>query len=331
MSTFPILKFNPQFKSVIWGGQRITDYKGLPSEDDHIGESWELSCVPGHESIVAEGPLQGVNLHEIMLIHAKEILGERLLKKYGTEFPLLIKLIDSADDLSIQVHPDDILASKRHHCPGKTEMWVSIDPADGAYLYSGFNKVISADEYRSRIEDNTIINTLGKYYPRKGDVFFLPAGRVHSIGKGNFVLEIQQSSDITYRIYDYDRRDAEGNPRQLHVEESVAAVNFSDTDGAAPSRIKWIENQEEIIADCDYFTTTAISVKEFADIDLSERDSFTIIAAIEGNAQLIDVINESVSLPQGAVALIPASMPRIQISGNCKIITSYINKYHVQI
>lgn len=324
MSTFPILKFEPQFKSVLWGGHRITDYKGMAPQGDHIGESWELSCVPGHESIVAEGPFKGKNLHEIMLSHAKEILGERLLKRYGTEFPLLIKLIDSADDLSIQVHPDDNLASKRHHCPGKTEMWVSIAPADGAYLYSGFNRVISAEEYRSRIADNTIVDTLGKYYTRKDDVFFLPAGRVHSIGKGNFVLEIQQSSDITYRIYDYDRRDAQGNARQLHVEESIDAIDFSDIDGAAPSRIKWFDNHEEIIADCNYFTTSAMAVKESATIDFSKRDSFTIIASIEGNAQLVDANSEKLSLPQGSVALIPASMPRIQICGACKIITTYI-------
>lgn len=320
----PILKFVPQFKSVLWGGKRIASYKGLPSQGENIGESWELSCVPGHESVVAEGSLKGKNLHEIMLTDAKEILGERLLKRYGTEFPLLIKLIDSADDLSIQVHPDDTLAAKRHHCPGKTEMWVSIAPTDGAYLYSGFNRVISAEEYRNRIADNTIVDTLGKYHPQKGDVFFLPAGRVHSIGKGNFVLEIQQSSDITYRIYDYDRRDAQGNARQLHVEESIDAIDFSDTDGAAPSRIKWIENQEEIIADCNYFTTSAIAVKESACMDLDKRDSFTIIASIDGDAQLVDANNEYISLPQGAVALIPASMPRIQILGNCKIITSYI-------
>lgn len=309
---------------MLWSGKRIASYKGLPSQGENIGESWELSCVPGHESVVAEGSFKGKNLHEIMLTDAKEILGERLLKRYGTEFPLLIKLIDSADDLSIQVHPDDNLAAKRHHCPGKTEMWVSIALADGAYLYSGFNRVISAEEYRSRIADNTIVDTLGKYYPQKGDVFFLPAGRVHSIGKGYFVLEIQQSSDITYRIYDYDRRDAQGNARQLHVEESIDAIDFSDTDGAAPSRIKWIENQEEIIADCNYFTTSAIAVKESACMDLDKRDSFTIIASIDGDAQLVDANNEYISLPQGAVALIPASMPRIQILGNCKIITSYI-------
>lgn len=319
-----ILKFKPQFKSVLWGGRRIAPFKGLPSQGDHIGESWELSCVPGHESLVAEGPMKGQNLHEIMLSHAKEILGERLLKKYGTEFPILIKLIDSADDLSIQVHPDDRLAAERHHCPGKTEMWVSIDPAEGAYLYSGFNHVISADEYRRRIADNTIVDTLGKYYTKKGDVFFLPAGRVHSIGKGNFVLEIQQSSDITYRIFDYDRRDANGNPRQLHVEESVAAVNFADTDGAAPTAIKDSVNKEEEIADCDYFTTSAMTVAGEADIDLTHRDSFTIISAIEGKAQIVDANGTYYSLPQGSTALIPASMPRVSIRGNCKIITTYI-------
>ena len=217
MSTFPILTFNTIFKSVLWGGKRIAQFKGIPSQGDHIGESWELSGVPGHESVIESGIYAGKTLPEVLKTHAEEIMGAHVVSRYGTEFPLLIKLIDSADDLSIQVHPDDALAAKRHNCNGKTEMWISLDPAEGAYLYSGFSREISKEEYRKRIADNTILETLGKYYTRKGDVFFLPAGRVHSIGKGNFILEIQQSSDVTYRIYDFDRRDAAGNPRQLHI------------------------------------------------------------------------------------------------------------------
>ena len=193
MKNFPILTFEPQFKSVIWGGDRIARFKGLPSQGDTVGESWELSCVPGHESVIAAGPFKGQPFNEVLAAHTDEIMGERLAERYGTEFPLLIKLIDSADDLSVQVHPDDTLARKRHNCPGKTEMWISVDPAEGAYLYSGFNREITPDEFRRRIADNTLTEVLGKYNPAKGDVFFLPAGRVHSIGKGNFVLEIQQA------------------------------------------------------------------------------------------------------------------------------------------
>lgn len=324
MNKIPILKFVPQFKSVLWGGKRIATYKGLPSQGDHIGESWELSGVPGHESVILDGPFKGQNLHEVMLSHAREILGEHLFAKHGSEFPLLIKVIDSDDDLSIQVHPDDKLAAKRHHCPGKTEMWVCVDPQHNAYLYAGFNTTLAPKEYIESIKDNTIVSKLGKYYTQKGDVFFLPAGRVHSIGKGNLLIEIQQTSDITYRIYDYDRRDANGNPRQLHVAESIDAVNFDDINGCAPYRIKGKPGSEEIIAVCDYFTTTAVNVCGELSLDLSARDSFTILIAAEGHAPVIDSEGMVTVIPQGSAALIPASMPRVTIRGNCKIITTYI-------
>ncbi len=324
ISTFPILTFAPQFKSVIWGGKRIAEFKGMPSQGDTIGESWELSGVPGHESVVNEGPFKGQNLRTLLADHGKEIMGERLVKRYGDEFPLLIKLIDSADDLSVQVHPDDALAEKRHHCPGKTEMWISVDPAPDAYLYAGFTSPITPDDYRRQIADNTIIGSLGKYYPRKGDVFFLPAGRVHSIGKGNFVLEIQETSDITYRIYDYDRRDAQGNPRQLHVEESMEAVDFNDTDSAAPTSIPADRNTEHIIADCDHFTTTAIDVDGSATLSLASRDSFSVIACIDGDAVVTDPEGRITPLPKGHTALIPAEMSEVTITGTARIITSYI-------
>ena len=301
MATFPILMFEPRFKSVIWGGKRIAEFKGLPSQGDNIGESWELSGVPGNESVVSEGLFKGKNLHELLVEHSREIMGERLTERFGDKFPLLVKLIDSADDLSVQVHPDDELAGKRHNCPGKTEMWISIAPEDGAYLYSGLNRVLTPDEYRRRIADNTITECLGKYYPEKDDVFFLPAGRVHSIGKGNFVLEIQETSDITYRIYDYGRLDAQGNPRQLHIEESVDAVDFNDIEGVS-----------------------SIEVKDQYVLDLEDRDSFTIIVAIDGYAPLIDSDGTVTMLPEGSTALIPASMPGVTIRGNCKVITAYI-------
>lgn len=324
MNNFPILTFIPQFKSVLWGGERIAKFKGLPPQGDHVGESWELSCVPGHESVIASGEFKGESFRKLMDEHAEDIMGKRLVEKYGTNFPLLIKLIDSADDLSVQVHPDDALAHARHNCPGKTEMWVSLLPAEGAYLYSGFNTEITPDEYRRRIADNTIIDVLGKYYPQRGDVFFLPAGRVHSIGRGNFVLEIQQSSDITYRIYDYDRRDAQGNPRQLHVEESVDAVNFKDTTGAAPTHIQGVAGKEEVIADSEFFTTDFLDLQGEQTIDLSGRDSFTILICVQGEATLTDPEGRTTVVPQGAAVLIPAVMPSVELRGNCQVVTTYI-------
>lgn len=319
-----IMTFKPLFKSLIWGGDRIAPFKGVETDQAKIGESWELSCVPGNESIVANGENAGKNLKEMLELHGEEIMGKRLYELYGNKFPLLIKLIDSADDLSIQVHPDDKLAGERHNCPGKTEMWISVDPAEGAYLYSGFNREISIDEYRERIANNTIVETLGLYNPAKGSVFFLPAGRVHSIGKGNFILEIQQTSDITYRIYDFDRRDAEGNPRQLHVEESIDAVNYGDIEGAAPSYISGKPGVEEEIADCEYFTTTAIAVDGEIKLDLSGRDSFTVLISMEGNGTIIDGEGKETELGQGSAALVPATVESVTIKGDCKIITTYI-------
>ena len=188
---FPILTFVPSLKASSGAAHASLRSRFAPQVDT-IGESWELSGVPGHESIVADGPTKGDSLRDLLASNGKEILGERLSARYATEFPLLIKFIDSADDLSVQVHPDDALAAKRHQCPGKTEMWISVDPAPDAYLYAGLTSHITPDEYRARIAGNTIIDVLGKFYPPRAMCF--PPGRpcVHSIGKGNFVLEIRR-------------------------------------------------------------------------------------------------------------------------------------------
>ena len=184
-----ILKFEPIFKSVIWGGQRIARFKGIAPQGDHIGESWELSPMEGNESVVAEGPFKGIGLNRLIADRGDEIMGTRLMKACGGRFPLLIKFIDSTDDLSVQVHPDDDLAARRHNGSlGKTEMWYSILPAEGAYLYAGFSRRLDADSFRSAVADNSIIDILRRHDTRPGDVFFLPAGRIHSIGRGNFVL-----------------------------------------------------------------------------------------------------------------------------------------------
>ena len=197
----PIFRFEPIFKSVLWGGKRIAEFKGIASQGDHVGESWELSPMPGHESVVADGLFKGETLPQLLASHGKEIMGEKLYERYGDKFPLLIKFIDSTQDLSIQVHPDDALAGKRHDSLGKTEMWYSVLPTSTAYLYAGFSQDMNPEKFRRMVADSTIVDALKKYYTKPGDVFFLPAGRVHAIGEGNFVLEIQEASDITYRIY----------------------------------------------------------------------------------------------------------------------------------
>jgi mannose-6-phosphate isomerase len=219
------LKFKPILKSTLWGGERIIPFKQLDCQQEQVGESWEISDVPGDESVVAEGADAGKNLTQLMEEYKGKLVGEENYKRFHGKFPLLIKFIDAKQDLSIQVHPDDELAMKRHQSMGKTEMWYIIDNTGGqAHLYSGLKKQITPQEYADMIENNTICDALDKYDVQPGDVFFLPAGRIHSIGAGCFLAEIQQTSNITYRIYDFNRRDKNGNLRELHTELSKDAL-----------------------------------------------------------------------------------------------------------
>mgnify|MGYP000215868896 CR=1 FL=1 len=220
-------KFKPILKSTIWGGEKIVPYKQIASDQKQVGESWELSGVKGNESVVAEGPEAGTTLPQLIARHGAALLGKANFERFGEEFPLLIKFIDAQQDLSIQVHPNDELAEQRHHSKGKTEMWYVVDTAEGAHLRSGFSKQVTPEEYAASVEDNTITDILADYAIRPGDVFFLPAGRVHSIGAGAFIAEIQQTSDITYRIYDFNRRDANGNTRELHTELAKEAIDYT--------------------------------------------------------------------------------------------------------
>lgn len=319
----PILKFEPVFKSVLWGGKRIAEFKGMPSQGDHVGESWELSPMPGHESVVADGPFKGETLPQLLASHGKEIMGEKLYERYGDKFPLLIKFIDSTQDLSIQVHPDDELAAKRHDSLGKTEMWYSVAPAEGAYLYAGFSREMTPEQFRAMVADSTIVDALSKYYTKPGDVFFLPAGRVHAIGQGNFVLEIQEASDITYRIYDYNRRDAQGNLRQLHVDESVDSINYADV-AQEVKNVTAAPGKEAMVEDCSYFTTTLVNVDGSLELPLAERHSFTVLIGTKGSLIAVAPNGEEFPLPQGQTLLVPASMPTVVLRGTGEAVTVYI-------
>jgi len=325
-SKLPILKFTPIFKSVLWGGKRIAQFKNMPPQGDHVGESWELSPMKGNESVVSEGPMKGRTLPELMISDGEEIMGKRLYAKYGDKFPLLIKFIDSTDGLSIQVHPDDELAAKRHNSLGKTEMWFSVLPAEGAYLYAGFKKQITPEQFRAMVADNTIVDVLGKFYPKRGDMFFLPAGRVHSIGRGNFVLEIQEASDITYRIYDYDRRDAQGNPRHLHIEESVDSITYNDTEMSV-DHFEPKAGEEIVMESCPFFTATLMEIEGTTSLKLAGRDSFSVVISTRGNAVLTAPDGSKTILNQGETVLVPASMESLDITASgdsCEIVTTYI-------
>ena len=223
---YPYL-FQPILKEIIWGGTDIRPFKGMTPTQEKIGESWELSHVDGDFSVVAYGADKGKTIDELIREYGESLLGAGVMKRFGTRFPLLIKFIDARDDLSIQVHPDDALAEKRHHSFGKTEMWYVIKATPDAALYCGFSQPIDVDEYVRRVEDNSIMEVLKRYNVTAGDVFFLPAGRVHAIGAGCFIAEIQQTSNITYRIYDYNRKGADGKGRELHTELAKDAIDYT--------------------------------------------------------------------------------------------------------
>jgi len=315
----PILTFKPIYKSVLWGGSRIAEFKHEDNKQENIGESWELSPVPGHESVVDEGEYAGKNLCELVELFGAELIGKRTVEKYNSQFPLLIKFIDSCQDLSVQVHPDDKLARAKHNSAGKTEMWYAVAPTPDAYLYDGFSRKMDKSSFTAAIEDKTIIDCLAKHNVRKGHVFYLPAGRVHAIGAGNFVLEIQQASDVTYRIYDYDRRDANGNLRQLHVQDALEAINFDDSTPEALN-VQGKIGEVQTLVDCPFFKTCLLDVDGDFDLCLDKDQSFTIIINTNGNVTLTSPDNKTTDMPQGRTALIPASMPSVKLSGKGEVV-----------
>ncbi|MDR2389074.1 MAG: class I mannose-6-phosphate isomerase [Tannerellaceae bacterium] len=321
---YPIT-FQPILKKIIWGGADICPFKGIIPAQDGIGESWELSHVDKHYSVVNNGFLEGKNLDELIRTYGKQLAGERVVKLFGNTFPLLIKFIDAKDKLSIQVHPDDALAKKRHNSFGKTEMWYVIHATQGASLYSGFSRQIDAGEYVKRVENNTIMEVLQRYEVKAGDVFFLPAGRVHAIGAGCFIAEIQQTSNITYRIYDYNRKDANGNGRELHTELAKDAIDYT----LHPDYRTPYEPQKDTViplVNCKYFTTNLLDLTAKMIRDFSALDSFVVYICMEGKTLLSDNKGNELLLLGGKTALIPADTKQITLtpSPNAKLMETYI-------
>lgn len=324
MKLYPF-KFEPILKPVIWGGSRLCEFKNIKPVKDGIGESWEISGVKGSISVISDGDLKGVSLSELLLGSKEQLVGKKVYEKYGNTFPLLIKFIDARDDLSIQVHPDDRLAKQRHNSFGKTEMWYVINAAPDAYLYSGFQKSITPDEYVERVKNNTFTETLRKYYVKPGDVFFLPAGRVHAIGAGCFIAEIQQTSDITYRIYDYNRKDADGNTRELHTDLAKDAIDYTVYPTYKTEYLP-TPNHPVKLASCNYFTTNLLDLSLEINRDYSFLDSFVIFICIDGSCQITDDKGNSVVLKQGETLLIPADTNSVNVkpSASVKLLETYI-------
>jgi len=299
------LKFEPILKEIIWGGDEICRFKNLHPQRSGIGESWEVSHVKNNVSVVAEGELKGKSLEELIENYDERLLGQKVIDRFGTTFPLLIKFIDAREPLSVQVHPNDALAKKRHNSFGKTEMWYVIQATPGAYLYSGFARSMTPEEYVRSLEDDTFIDYLQRHKVKPGDVFFLPAGRVHAIGAGCFIAEIQQTSDITYRIYDYNRRDAKGNPRELHTDLAIDAIDFKVYSDYKTDYIPELQPVQPLVS-CPYFTTNLIEGKKGEIIQKTHRDSFSIYICLSGSARLTDDKGYSVEVRQGETVLVPA-------------------------
>ena len=321
MTNLKPFKFEPYLKSVLWGGEKIAKYKGIVTDQHNIGESWEISGVDGHESVVAEGDDKGLNLRQIIEKYKGDLVGNAVYAKYGDTFPLLVKIIDAKGDLSVQVHPDDTLAKARHNSYGKTEMWYIIDAEEGAPIYAGLSKQIP-DEYEKLVAENAIMDVIARHDSHAGDLFFLPAGRIHAIGAGNLLAEIQQTSDITYRVYDFDRRDANGNPRELHTEQAKDAIDYtvypeykSEYDRNGKSATPLVK--------CQYFDVKREIIDGVSTIDAS-TDSFMIIMCLDGEATITDNLGGVTHVKKGESILVPAVITSMKAEGKATFMTSTV-------
>lgn len=333
---YPLL-FEPFLRTMVWGGEKIAPFKGITTNIPKIGESWEISGYREHQTPVANGEFSGMLLNDLVALKKGKLVGEKVYREYGDEFPLLIKFIDARADLSIQVHPDDALARELHgeNARGKTEMWYVVGADPGAYLLSGLAQPMTPESYVEHIESQTITNVLARHQIAPGDVFFLPAGRIHAIGAGSFIAEIQQTSDLTYRIYDYGRLGLDGMPRQLHTDKAKRAIDYKvypsyKTDYAP------VKNGETPLVSCPFFTTTLFTLEgDTAGKDLRTLDSFVTLICVEGAGTLTDHEPEGdfrLPLRRGQSVLIPATSqgisfacePAIPGGASLKVLASWI-------
>jgi len=319
------LTFLPIYKDKIWGGKKIRsilgkDFGGLPN----CGESWEISGVEGDLSIVKDGPLKGSAIPEIINQYKSDLVGGKVFARFGVEFPLLIKFIDANDDLSIQVHPDDKLAKQRHNSNGKTEMWYIFQADKGSKLISGFNQRVDKEKFLEKALTGEMTSILNQEDANEDDVFFLPAGRVHTIGKGLLLAEIQQTSDVTYRIHDFDRADDAGNKRELHLEESLDAIDFDYYD-QYKTIYPQVKNEVVNLVKCQYFITNKLHFDQPVSRDYTAIDSFVVFICLEGEGSLI-YPDGQVDFKMGDTILLPAIFNKIQLnpSDAFKLLECYI-------
>ena len=317
------IKFNPLLVQTLWGGEKIIPFKHLNSDLTQVGESWEISGVKGNETVVSEGEFKGKKLNELVDELKGKLVGEANYKRFGNDFPLLIKFIDARQELSIQVHPTDELAQKRGKLRGKTEMWYIMDSDENAKLRAGMKEKITPEQYKQMVEDDTITEAIAEYKVKEGDCFFLPAGRIHSIGTGCFLAEIQQTSDVTYRIYDFKRKDKDGNYRELHTEEAAECIDYN-VEPNYRTEYTPVKNESVALVECPYFTTAVYDLNEPMTLDYSELDSFVILIGLKGSGEITDNEGNTTTLCEGETILIPATTSEVKVTGNIKFLETYV-------
>lgn len=317
------IKFEPVLKQTLWGGDEIIPFKHMHTRLENVGESWEISGVHGSETLVANGPYKGYQLNALVDLLKEKLVGKENYERFGAEFPLLIKFIDARQDLSIQVHPNDEIAHRQGKERGKTEMWYIMDSAPGAKLYCGLKQQITPDEYKQMVENDTICDALAQYEVKEGDVFFLPAGRIHAIGSGCFLAEIQQTSDVTYRIYDYKRKDKNGNYRELHTQQAAESINYQVEKNYRTEYVAQ-QNRGVSLVRCPHFNTAVYDLDEPMTIDYSELDSFVILIGMKGEGTIKDNEGNETSLKAGETILIPATTETIKMEGTIKFLETYV-------
>ena len=315
-------KFEPLLKQTLWGGDKIIPFKHLNTKMEQVGESWEISGVKDFETIVANGPDKGKSLNQLVQEKKDQLVGKENYERFGDEFPLLVKFIDARQDLSIQVHPSDEVAHRQGKSHGKTEMWYALPSTPGAMLYNGLKQQITPEQYKQMVENDTITDALARYEVHEGDVFFIPAGRIHTIGAGCFVAEIQQTSDVTYRIYDFKRKDKNGNYRELHTQLAAESIDYTVLDNYR-TEYEPLKNEGVQVVTCPYFTTAVYDLTEPMTLDYSELDSFVILIAVKGEGRLI-CNGEEMPFQMGDTVLFPATTNEVRVEGEVKFLETYV-------
>jgi mannose-6-phosphate isomerase len=317
------IKFEPLLKQTIWGGDKIIPFKHLDEKLPQVGESWEISGVKNSESIVKNGTFKGKSLNAVVEELKDSLVGVENYKRFGNVFPLLIKFIDARQQLSIQVHPNDELARRRGFERGKTEMWYIMKSEPDAALRSGLKKAITPEEYENMVADDTITDAIAEYKVKEGDCFFLPSGRIHSIGAGCFLAEIQQTSDVTYRIYDFKRKDKNGNYRQLHTKEAAECIDYNVKSDYRTDYVPQ-KNEGVTLVNCPFFNTAVYDIDEPMTLDYSDLDSFVVLIGVGGSGKVTDNEGNETTICAGESMLIPATTNELKVEGTVKFLEAFI-------